>query len=90
MSEIKENIIALYNDYVDQNKKEPRFATVSIRYPYEEQFDVVFKMSSDVIEEEDDQIFYYCDSLNDILGCCDEPHGDDFKVINVVEFFDEL
>lgn len=89
-TELKDDITALYNDYVDHNKKEPRFATVSIKYPQEAQFDVVFKMSSDMVEEEDEQIFYYCDSLNDLLGCSSSLCGDEFIVVNVVEFFDEL
>lgn len=89
-TESKQEILALYNDYVDHNKKEPRFATVSIKYPQEAEFDVVFKMSSDMIEKEDEKIFYYCDSLKDLLGCCGSLCGDEFIVVNVVEFFDEL
>lgn len=93
-TELKQDIAALYNDYVDQNKMEPRFATVSIQYPQEEKFEVVFKMSSDYIEDEDDQIYYYFDSLDDLLGCCACPAssglGGGFAVMNVVEFFDEL
>lgn len=90
MSELTHKIQSLFDEYIEEHGEEPIFAEVSVQYPNEPGFDVVFKLFSDVVETEDDQIFYYCDSLNDLFACCDDPVGDDFKIIGISCFFSSL
>lgn len=43
--------------------------------------DVTIKLSSDV--GDDDDIFFYCNSYNDLMGLMDEDNGEDFVVTKI-------
>lgn len=53
--------------------------------------DVVIKMSSDFVKEEDDHIFYYIDSIRDLAAFTMEDGVAEFVVdIETINFFDKL
>ena len=51
--------------------------------------DVVFKLSCDVDESEDDKIFYYCNSVRD-LQAMTEKGTEDFVITDIHSFEDDL
>lgn len=56
-----------YTDYKNENKQEPRYLSCQITHKDDgSQLDVIIKLSLDVIEDEDDKIFFYFKSFDDI------------------------
>lgn len=78
-----------YIRFVEENGHEPEYAYASIVWlDTKEQEDCYcFKMSS-TIDEHDDSVFYYCDSVSDLESFA-EPGIEDFIIIpDSVEFTD--
>ncbi|MEG0647108.1 MAG: hypothetical protein RR471_08055 [Bacteroides sp.] len=64
--DISERIDMLYTLYVDANSTEPNYANCTIRFLDDENSiqEVTIKLSSEVVEQEDDRIFFYCNTLS--------------------------
>lgn len=55
------------SDYENQHKQEPRYLNCQITYKDDgSQLDVFIKLSKDVVEEDDDKIFFYFNGFDDI------------------------
>ena len=53
-------------------------------------FGTIVKDSSDVIEVEDDHIFFYCDSVTEIEALMDENNNEDFVITQLGDGTDDL
>lgn len=86
-NDISEQIETLFALYVDANGKEPQFANCTIRFLNDENStqDVTIKLSSEVIEEKDDQIFFYCNSLSGLKSMT-SAGVEDFIVTEISSF----
>lgn len=64
---VNTQIDALFIEYVKEHGTEPQYAECTIRY-LDENFthNYTIKLSSDIVEEEDDSIFFYCNSLAEL------------------------
>lgn len=79
----------LFNAYVAEHNDEPLYVCCCIKYLDNSPLcDVTMKLSSD-LDEQDDSLFYYCDSLNDLKSLCDFG-VEDFIVTDVYEFSNEV
>lgn len=80
------NIKDQYIDYVKENSDLPQYAHCEISFKEDPKTeDVIINMTSDVNENEDESIFYKCDSLNDLLSLCNEG-SQDFKIVGFIKF----
>lgn len=80
------NIKDQYIEYVKDNSDLPQYAHCEIAFKEDPKTEeVIIKMAPDVNESEDDNIFYNCDSLNDLLSLCNEG-SQDFKIVGFIKF----
>jgi hypothetical protein len=91
MKDIIEQICTAHLKYFIKNEVNPTFLHCGVLYKdelgtQEPTFDVTIKMSCDVIEDEDDDIFYYCSSLEDVLSLCEKTGSSDFVIVNFNSF----
>lgn len=84
---ISNRIDNLFMEYMKKQGKEPRFANCTIRFLDDEESSqqVTIKLSSGFIEEEDDHVFFFCNSLSGLksltsAGC------EDFIVTEINSF----
>ena len=88
----KENKVSLkmeqlYKEFYKENGCEPRFADCVVEYTdTRDTVEVIIKLSCDVVEEEDDSIFFYCNGLNDLKSMTDEGTGCDFVITEICGF----
>jgi len=79
-------IYIAYNDFYNKTKEDPLYAVCIIQYPDDQEpTEVTIKLSSDIIEHEDDSIFYYCTSINGFLPLVNEGI-EEFKIIKFLNF----
>ena len=65
--ELKTKIDTLFNEYVTSNGYEPQYAQCRVKYlDNGTEFECNINLSADDGGEEDDNAFFYCDSLNDL------------------------
>ena len=84
--ELKNKIDTLFNEYVKNNKCEPQYAQCSIKYlDNGVEFDCNISLSADD-GGDDDNAFFYCDSLNDLKSLTNEESGE-FIIVDCIEFF---
>lgn len=82
---MKEQIKQMYANFMAENNAEPRYAGVTIQFLDDGSLlDVTIKLNSSV-GEDDDEIFYYCDSLSDLLSLT-EQGVEDFAINQIYEF----
>ena len=84
---MKERTRKNYNDFVEKNGFEPRFAYCPVTFhDGGGRLEATIKLSCD-LDENDDFIFYYCcDGLNDILSLYDKDGVEDFYISGVASF----
>lgn len=81
-----------YDEYVKQHIFEPKFAEATIIWndTKERVSGMIFKLSCDLIEDEDDFIFFYLNDYTDFESFR-TVGSEDFTVdIETVEFFEKL
>lgn len=62
----------------------PKYASCKIKFnDSEETEDVKFKLSTIVDEDEDDEIFYYCNNFNEFADLTDNTAANDFVLVDV-------
>lgn len=84
--EIKNEIEQKFNEFVKKNGKESAYAVCEIVWKDTNNLEnVKIQLSSDSNPDEDDDIFFYCDSLNDLKSLC-EFGGEDFIVTEIYGF----
>lgn len=87
---VQQSIHSKFIEFCNANKHEPRYANCEIEWLDDHnKCEVTIKMSCDTDDNEDDDIFYYCDSLKD-LESLTEPGCEDFIVTEIYSFEDEL
>ena len=65
IEETQSEINTKFSEFVNENHKEPEIANCRIAWKDgEEGYDVKIQLSADSNPDEDDDIFFYCDSLN--------------------------
>nr|DAE55295.1 MAG TPA: hypothetical protein [Caudoviricetes sp.] len=86
---LQEKIGNMFKDYVNQHNEEPLYVSCCIKYLDNSPLcDVTIKLSSE-LDMQDDLLFYYCNSLNDLKSLCEFGSGD-FILTDVYEFSDEI
>ena len=83
---IAKTIQAEFRKFVEENDKEPQYITCLIEYN-DNGFtqECTIKLSLEIDEKEEDDIFYYCDSLSDLISIC-SVGSEDFVVTEFLLF----
>lgn len=90
------NIEEQYQSYKNNVGSEPLHAHCRICFDTDgAEEDVIIKLVSSTEDEQegggdDNEIFFYCDGLDDLVRLCYEDNGEDFEVIELVEFFNKI
>lgn len=78
-----------YLDYESTVGVSPKYVSCLIKFDNEENGqDVIIKLTSDT-DEKDDEIFFYCDGLDDLVRLC-YVDTEDFDLIEIYEFMNEI
>ena len=90
MSALQQKIENSFVEFCKEHGHEPRYANCEIEWQDDhDTCDVVFKLSCDVVECEDDKIFYYCNSHNDLKSLAGDGM-EDFIITDIYSFDNEL
>lgn len=103
-SEIEKVLCEAFNqDIVDATRKylafhdthkdcEPKFAICDVCFDGDSEGEFVIKLSCDVVsDDEDNKIGYYCgDGFNELVSLFDKENGQDFVVLDVKEYTNEI
>lgn len=88
-SRLQQKIDNLFNAYIAENNEEPLYVCCCIKYLDDSsQCDVTMKLNNE-LDIQDDSLFYYCSSLNDLKSLCETGMGD-FILTDVYEFSNEI
>lgn len=69
-----------------QDNERAKYANCRVEFlDTHEECDVVIKLTTEIDEDEDESIFYYCDSLNDLLSLTVEG-AEDFVVREIYSY----
>lgn len=86
---LQQKIDNLFKAYIAENNEEPLYASCCIKFlDNSPHGDVTIKLSSE-LDIQDDSLFYYCNSLNDLKSLCEIGMGD-FILTDVYEFSNEI
>ena len=90
--EIRKEIDSRYTEFRSENGHDPHYADCLIRWRdtlETEEVRIALAMDSDT--EMDEEIFFYCDSINDLKSLADNGKGD-FTIIGCLDFgiYEEL
>lgn len=78
-----------YEDYESTVGVSPKYVLCRIKFDNEENGqDVIIKLTSDT-DEKDDEIFFYCNGLDDLVRLC-YVDTEDFDLIEICEFMNEI
>lgn len=87
---VQQAIRAQFEKFREENGHEPLYVDCRIEWTDDHSScDVTIKLTCDTDEKEDDAIFYYCDSVED-LESLTEKGCEDFIVTEVYSFEDKL
>lgn len=94
VDEVKNNIDKLYGDFCAEHGTEPLYAQCEISWKkrfdfYADPESVTIKLSADVDEATDEQIFFYCWNIEDLKSLADFE-GEDFVLTGFRYFTNEL
>lgn len=85
-------IAKIHEEYLDYESTvgiSPKYVRCRIKFDNEENGqDVIIKLTSDT-DEKDDEIFFYCDGLDDLVRLC-YVDTEDFDLIEIYEFMNEI
>ena len=90
--EVRQEIGGLYLKFYSGQGREPHYADCVIRWHDTlETEEVRIALSMDPDTEKDDEIFFYCDSLNDLKSLADKGR-EDFSIVGCLGFgiYEEL
>ena len=81
-----------YEGFLKTHGEEPKFASASIVWldSKDREDGYIFKLSSDVIKNEDDLIFFYCDSVGDLESLAVEGIEDFVIIPDTIEFLSSI
>lgn len=90
MSALQQKMEDSFVEFCKEHGHEPRYAYCEIEWLDDhETCEVVFKLSCDTDESEDDKIFFYCNSVKDLMSMTEEG-SQDFIITEIYSFEDEL
>lgn len=52
--------------------------------------DLIFKLNCELIEEEDERIFFYAEDYESFLSLCQDEFREDFRVLTIHKLYKEL
>lgn len=80
-----------YFEYVERHTFEPKFAECTIQFKDngDKLTEQIIKLSCEVVEEDDDLIFYYATGIRELENLTKQDNGQDFVVLTA-EFLDKL
>lgn len=52
--------------------------------------DFIIKLNTEYNEDEDDQIFFYCEDYESFLSLCTDEFREDFRVTTIHKFYETL
>lgn len=85
METAKDKAIGLFCDFLKTNGEEPLFAECTIRFKEDgAECNYLIALTSD--DSDDERVFYYCDSLNDLLSLTEEEGNVDFVITDIHGF----
>lgn len=97
MNKLQQEIKNKYDEYVAENGKKPLFTDVAVRFDGQDLVeDVAIKLVPSTEDEQngegdDNEIFFYCNGIDDLLNLCDINNGEEFMVVDFFGYFyDEL
>ena len=80
-----------YKEYLKEHKREPLYASCDIVWTDAEKpcspENVIIKLSSEIIESEDDRIFFYCNGIEELKSLADFT-GEDFTIVDFYNFIE--
>lgn len=86
---LQRKIDNLFEAYVDKHNEEPLYACCCIKYLDNSPLaDVTIKLNNE-LDNQDDSLFYYCNSLTDLKSLC-EFGVNEFILTDVYELSDEI
>ena len=87
---IKKQMRDRYDELVG-DKQPILYARVEVMYfDTEMKQDVTIKLSTDVNEDEDDDVFFYCDGIDELLKLTENSNGEDFMITAFDDFYETL
>ena len=97
MNKLQQEIKNKYEENVIENGKEKLFTDVEVRFDGQDICeDATIKLVPSTEDEQngegdDNDIFFYCNGIDDLLNLCDINNGEDFMVVDFFGYFyDEL
>lgn len=85
-----------YQSFKNNVGCEPNYARCRVRFDTDgSEEDVVIRLTPSTNEEqqgegEDNEIFFYCNGLDDLVRLCYEENGEDFCPTELVNFFNKI
>ena len=78
----------MYDTYLNETGQCPVYADCGVRYNDDGcTIETTIKLDCGVDEDEDEEIFFYCNGLCDLKGLTEEGPGTDFTVIEIIRFY---
>lgn len=86
--ELKSKIDQMFADYVSANGNEPQYARCTVMYLDDKTtFDCAISLTGSIEnDKDDDNAFFYVDSLNDLRGLTEEG-CEEFIITDCIEFY---
>lgn len=98
MNKLQQEIKNKYDEYLELNDgRKPLFVDVAVRFDGQDiAEDATIKLVPSTEDEQngegdDNEIFFYCNGIDDLLNLCDINNGEEFMVVDFFGYFyDEL
>ena len=73
-----------FDAFINEHHEEPKYAEVTIRFKDDDvRQNVIIQLDHGADPKIDDNIFFYCGGLNDLIGMTDEENAEDFVLVDV-------
>ena len=89
MKTLARNILSDYNYYLELNERAPNVAYVKVRWKSDsEESDYTETIAIDGVDSthKDEDILFYCNSVQSLIGLTVEKSGEDFYITNFIGF----
>ena len=98
MNKVQQQLVNAREQYVAQNGVEPKYADVVVRFDGENKNENQVIRILDESEKgadtesffDDDEIFFYVQNFDELIGLCDPNNGEDFVIVDYNDLFEEL
>lgn len=91
VDDVKNQIDCLHKQYRKLHKREPMFASCEIAWkehdisPQSE--NMIIKLSTEIVESEDELIFFYCNGIEELKSLADFT-SEDFTIVDIYKFIE--